>query len=161
MLWVSPGWPLISGPRVYLDSRDERKAFNEVVSLSTTLRQDRVTLYNINPIGADESLLQADYYQTFLKGATNPGNTQLASLSLQVLSAQSGGLVFESDNDIPGMIRQCLIDAQSWYAISFNPPPADRPNGFHQINVKLNQPSLIVRSRDGYYSNPRIVENPH
>jgi VWFA-related protein len=157
LLWISPGWPLISGPQVYLDAMEERETFNQAVALSTSLRKDSVTLYDVNPIGANESLLFADYYQDFLSGATSPGNVQLAALSLQVLSAQSGGLVFESENDIPGMIRRCLLDAQSWYAIRFDPPPADKPNQFHQITVKLDRPGLIVRTRNGYYSNPRTI----
>ena len=52
ILWVSPGWPLLSGPRVYLDDKQENQLFSMIVGLSTQMREAAVTLYNINPFGA-------------------------------------------------------------------------------------------------------------
>ncbi|MFZ0882839.1 MAG: VWA domain-containing protein [Candidatus Acidiferrales bacterium] len=39
VLWVSPGWPLLSGPRVELTSKQQQWIFSDVVSFSTQLRQ--------------------------------------------------------------------------------------------------------------------------
>ena len=52
ILWVSPGWPLLSGPRIYLDNKQQDQLFSLIVGLSTQMREGAVTLYNVNPIGA-------------------------------------------------------------------------------------------------------------
>lgn len=157
MLYISPGWPLLSGPGFNLDSRQQQQIFDSVVSLSTQLRQSKITLYDVNPIGASESVMTADYYQDFLKGLTKLSDAQYANLSLQVLAVQSGGLVFEGNTDVAGLIQKSLADAQSWYQFSFDPLPADKPNEYHRIDVRVDQPGLVVRTRTGYYSNPTAV----
>jgi VWFA-related protein len=161
ILWISPGFPLISGPRVYLTSKEEQQIFGDAVYFSGELRQHDITLYNINPVGTSESLFSANYYENFVKGIVRPEDAQLADLSIQVLSAQSGGLTMVSDNDVADMIRKCIADAHSWYELSIDPPPPDKPNEYHRIEVKLAQPGLIARTRTGYYSNPTAVAPSH
>jgi hypothetical protein len=75
-----------------------------------------------------------------------------------VLATQSGGLAIEGDSDVTGNIKRCLNDVQSWYEITFDPLPADKPNEYHHIEIKLDKPGLIARTRTGYYANPRIIE---
>jgi VWFA-related protein len=157
ILWISPGWPLLSGPDVNLDSRQQQQIFHDAVSFSSHLWQANITLYNINPIGVTESLMAADYYQSFLKGLAKPEAAQFGYLGLQVLAVQSGGLALQSNSDVTAQIEGCLADANSWYEIAFDPPPADKPNQYHHIEVRLAQPGLIVRTRDGYYANPVVV----
>ena len=106
MIWISPGWPILSGPNVQLDSKQQRQIFADVVSISNQLAQARVTLYNVNPLGNSESVFRASYYEEFLKGISKPGQANLGNLALQVLSVQSGGLAFDFDNDIPGLLAK-------------------------------------------------------
>jgi VWFA-related protein len=162
VLWISPGFPLASGPQFSsLSAKAEQEIFGDVTFFSTVLRENKITLYNINPVGASESVLAANYYENFVKGITRYDDAQLADLSVQVLSAQTGGLDIVSDNDVAGMIQKCIVDANSWYEISFDPPPPDKPNQYHRIEVKLAQPGLIARTRNGYYSNPTALEPSH
>ena len=158
ILWISPGWPLISGPGIDLDSRQQHHIFSDVVSLSLQMRQANITLYNINPVGVTESLIVADYYRSFLKGLAKPGDAQLGNLGLQVLAVQSGGLTLESNSDVTAQIERSLTDANSWYEIAFVPLPADKPNEYHHIEIKVDHPGLVARTRDGYYSNPVTVD---
>ena len=155
ILWVSPGWPLLSGPRIDLGTKQEQRIFNEVVSLSVALRQAQITLYSVDPIGAGESVLSNSYfYQGFLKGVTKPGDVQLANLSLQVLAAQSGGLVLNGSNDIAGLLSRCVADTSAYYDLSFDPAPADHAKEYHHIEVKMADPGLTARTRQGYYAQP-------
>jgi VWFA-related protein len=160
VLWISPGWPLVSGPHIDLSSHQQQQIFNEIVGLSTRLRQIDLTLYNLNPIGVGESLERADYYESFLKGVSKPDQVQFGNLGLQVLAVQSGGLTLEGNSDVAGTIQRSLTDAQSWYQIDFDPLPADKPNEYHRIEVRVDQPGLTARTRDGYYANPVAVP-PH
>jgi VWFA-related protein len=154
ILWISPGWPLLSGVRIDLDSKQQEQIFNNVVSFSTQLRQANVTLYNINPLGPGENLLRAGYYQEYVKGISKPGQTDLGDLGLQVLAIQSGGLAIESNSDVAGMLERCLTDLESWYEISFDSPAAERPNEYHHVEVRVDKPGLNARTRDGYYAQP-------
>ncbi len=162
VLWISPGFPLSSGPSAAaLPRQAEQAIFGDVVYFSTALRQNHITLYNINPVGNSLPMYAANYYQNFVKGAVKPDGVQLASLSIQVLSVQSGGLTLVSDNDVADMIQKCLLDAASWYEITFDSAPSDQANQYHHLEVRAAQPNVVVRTRDGYYSNPVAIAAAH
>lgn len=155
ILWLSPGWPLLSGPRIDLGAKEQRQIFNEVVGLSAAMRQGHITLYSVDPSGAGESLQSgAYYYQEFLKGLNTPNDAQLGNLSLQVLAAQSGGLVLNASNDIAALLQRCIVDTGAWYELSFDPPPAERAHEYHHLEIKMANPALSARTRQGYYSQP-------
>jgi len=154
MLWVSPGWPLLSGPNTELDSKQQQQFFANVVGLSTQIRQNRVTIYSVNPLGLAESVGRAEYYQDFLKGVSKPNQVTLGNLGLQVLAVQSGGLVFSSTNDIAKLLQQCLSDSAPYYEIAFNSPAAKQSNEYHHLEIKLAKSGLIARTRQGYYAQP-------
>jgi VWFA-related protein len=161
VIWISPGWPLISGPNVYLTLKEEQQIFGDIVSAYTQFRQSDLTLYNVNPVGPGESVDRANYFETFLKGVGKPNDTQLGDLGVQVLSIHSGGLAIESNSDIAAMIQRCLADAHSWYEISFDPLPAEKPNEYHHIEIKLAQRDLVARTLDGYYANLQAFAPGH
>jgi VWFA-related protein len=154
ILWVSPGWPLLSGPGVQLDNKQQQRLFEQVVALSTRLRQARITLYNINPIGTGENLLRADYYKAFLKGVAKPGQVDLGDLGLQVLATQTGGLAMTSDNDITAMLQRSMRDANAYYQISFAAAPGEHADEYHRVDVQVEKPGLVARTRNGYYAEP-------
>ncbi len=154
VLWVSPGWPLLSGPGVFLDIKQENWLFSTIIDLSTQLRQAHVTLYNINPLGAAESVARTFYYQDFLKGITKPSQVRVGDLSLQVLAIQSGGLVLNGSNSTAALLEQCLADTKAYYELSFDPPTGDHANEYHHIEVQVARPGLTARTRDGYYTQP-------
>jgi VWFA-related protein len=154
VLWISPGWALLSGPRVQLSSNERQQIFSEIMNLSTQLRQSNTTLYSIDPIGAGEGVMRANYYQEFLKGVQKPSQVLIGDLGLQVLAVQSGGRAFNSSNDITGLLQSALADTTAYYELTFTPPPADHPDAYHQIDIKLNEPNLTARTRNGYYTRP-------
>ncbi|WP_263377903.1 VWA domain-containing protein [Granulicella paludicola] len=151
LLWLSPGWPLLSGPEVELSGNQQRSIYQSVVSFSTQLREANITLYSLNSWGASESLNRSNYYEAFISGVKKPGDAQLGNIGLQVLAVQSGGLVLNT-SDVGGMIQQCTADADHYYELSFEPAPSDHPEEFHQLQVKVAGSG--VRTRDGYYSRP-------
>jgi VWFA-related protein len=154
ILWISPGWPYLSGPNVDIDSKQERQLFAEIVALSTQLRTAGITLYSIDPLGSNENVSWELYYQSFLKGVAKPNQAQPGDLGLQVLAVQSGGLALSASNDIAGRIAHCIADLGAYYRLSFDAPPAERPDEYHQLDVKVAPPGLTTRTRTGYYSQP-------
>jgi VWFA-related protein len=154
LLWISPGWPLLSGPNVELDSKQQTQIFAQLVAISTQLRQGRVTLYNANPLGASESTFRGTYYQEFLKGVSKPSRVNLGNLGLQVLAIQSGGLALEFNNDLAGLLQQCVSDVAPYYELTFAAPAADRPDEYHHLEIKITKPGLTARTRQAYYAQP-------
>jgi VWFA-related protein len=152
VLWVSPGWPLLSGPRVELSSKQQQQIFSDVVSFSTQLRRAGITLYSVNPAGATESLLRASYYKDFLRGVSKPNQVAAGNLGLPVLAVQSGGLALELNNDLTALLQECMSDVAPYYEISFDAAPVERPDEYHQLEIKLAKPGLTARTRQGYYA---------
>jgi VWFA-related protein len=119
------------------------------------LRQARITLYNVDPLGVeDTATIRTSYYEEFLKGVTSPSHAVPADLSLQVLAVQSGGRVVNSSNDLTAEIANCAADANAFYVLSFNASPADQANEYHSLVVKVERPDVKVHTRSGYYAQP-------
>ena len=153
VLWISPGWPLLSGPGIQLSSKEQQQLFGSIVGISHALRQARITLYSLDSYGASENLARADYYQSFLKGVSKPSQVDIGDLSLQALAVQSGGLALNSTG-VQKMIERCVADASAYYELSFRPLPTETPATYHHIEVKLTQAGLTPRTRQGYYTQP-------
>lgn len=154
VIWVSPGWPLLSGVRTELDGKQEADVFRDIVAFSTALRRANVTLDNVNPRGVGESILRDYYYQEFTKGVSKLSDVYLGDLSLQVLATQSGGTVVESDNDVAQAVAKLMNVTTSWYEFDYLMPTTEQANQYHHIEVKVDKPDTKVTTRDGYYDQP-------
>ena len=158
IVWVSPGWPLLSGPEVQLDGKQRQEFFENIVSMSTKLLQARITLYSVDPLGTSDFGTRAFYYQSFLKGVRGPNQTDIGDLALQVLAVHSGGLALTINNDITSMLRECVADTEAYYEISFDPPVETKQDEYHQLEIKVADSRLSARTSQGYYAQPAVKE---
>jgi VWFA-related protein len=155
VIWISPGWPLLSGPREDLTEKDQQRLFNNIVGLSDRLRQARITLYSVDPLGtADIGGFRTSYYEEFVKGVKKARQVRLGNLGLQVIATQSGGRVLISNNDVAGEIATCVADANAFYVLTFDGLVGDGPNEYHSLEMKLDKPGLKALTRTGYYAQP-------
>jgi VWFA-related protein len=156
LIWISPGWPLLTSARIQLSDKDQAWIFNAAVSFSKELRDARMTLYSIDPLGMSDAVTgRTFFWQSFVKGLTSANKVEGGGyLALQVLAAQSGGLVLNSSNDLEKLFASCVLDAKAYYTLSFDAPPADHPNEYHSLEVRVNKPDVKVRTRTGYYAQP-------
>jgi VWFA-related protein len=155
MIWFSPGWPLLSGPSVELSQKGQQQLFSTIVAASTGLRQARITLYSVDPLGlSDAASVRISYYEEFLKGITSSSHALPGNLGLQVLVVQSGGRVFNSSNDLTTEIAHCVADADAFYVVSFEAARADQANEYHSLAVTIDKPGITARTRTGYYAQP-------
>lgn len=153
MIWVSPGWAMLTGPNVRIDLEQEKKIYAEITQLSYLSRGTRTILYAVDPLGtAEAGTFHAFYYKSFLKPVKKPADADFGNLSLQVLAISSGGLALNSNNDVAGLIAQITKSADPFYTLSFVPPAAEKPDEFHSIDIKVNKPGLNVNTRWGYYT---------
>jgi VWFA-related protein len=155
VIWISPGWPMLTGPRIQLSSNDAKGIFNSIVQISTSLRQAGITLYSVDPLGlADSGGVRTTYYEEFLKGVTGPSHVDMADLALQVIATQTGGLVTYGSNSVVAGLDHSIADLDAYYVLSIGAAPADKPNEYHGLTVKVAKPGLTARTRTGYYAQP-------
>jgi VWFA-related protein len=155
VIWISPGWPMLTGPRIQLSSNDAKEIFNSIVQISTVLRQAEITLYSVDPLGlADSGGVRTTYYEEFLKGVTGPNRVDIADLALQVIATQTGGLVTYGSNSVVTGLDHSIADLNAYYVLSIGAAPADKANDYHGLAVNVAKPGLTVRTRTGYYAQP-------
>lgn len=155
ILWISPGWPLLSGPNIQATVTTEQlqRLFGMIVGMSKELRDERVTLYSIDSLGEDESLGRVFLYQQYVKGVSKPGQVAVGDLSVQALAEQTGGLALNSTG-VTELLNKCLADLDAYYELTVDALPAEQPNEYHHLEVKMDKPGLVARTRQGYYAQP-------
>lgn len=153
VIWISPGWAYLSGPRMELTNKQEQGIVDESVQISAALQQARVTLYMVDPLGTSESIQRRFDYEEYLKPLTKPSQAQFGNLALQVLVVHSGGRVVTSSNDVTAEIERCARDANAYYVLRFDPSPADGPKLYHAIEVKIKD-DLKAQTLSGFYEQP-------
>jgi VWFA-related protein len=156
LVWIGPGWPLLSGPGFLPDTPDmKRNFFAHIVSLSTALREAQMTLDVVaSPRMLRDAGLGEDYYLPFLNGVETVAQANSANLALPVLAYQSGGQVLEESKDLAADIDKCNADLGSYYVLSFDSVPAAEPDQYRSLQVKVNRPGLTVRTNAAYYAQP-------
>jgi VWFA-related protein len=80
-------------------------------------------------------------------------DTQAGNIdSMQVLAERTGGLAFFHTNDLETAIRRAMDDSQVTYLLGFYPTHGRWDGSFREIKVRVNRPSVRVRSRSGYFA---------
>lgn len=156
LIWLGPGWPMVEGGNYRFSDRDQRSYFDAIVELSTTLRQARMAVYSVSATGPalgagpDRRFLYRDY----LRGVKSARQADTGDLALKVLATHSGGRILGPDNNVTAQINNVIAEANTFYSISFNPPPAQHTDEYHDLKVLLGKPGLLARTNTGYYNEP-------
>ena len=153
LIWIGPGWPMLQGPGYRESDATQRALFNTVVETTRTLREARITVYNVNQLDPS-SVGFADFYKSFLKGIPSPRQAESGDLSLPVFAIHSGGLVLNTPGDLVSQLNRCVAEAKAYYTLGFNPSKADHTDEYHELDVKISQPGMKVRTNAGYYGEP-------
>lgn len=157
VIWISPGWWTFDNPNVMISDKQQRTFFSLIVAYSAAMRNADMTLYAVDPRGTnDAGSLYEFIWQSYLKPTKRPGQVQPGDLALQVLAEHSGGRVLLGSNDVAGEIATCADDASVWYTITFDPERADKADTWHDVQVKVDKPDVIVRTENGYYAQPEV-----
>jgi VWFA-related protein len=152
LVWVSGGWPMLDTPAFgQISQEDKQRYFAAIVSLSTRLRESRLTLYSVSA-GVSDSY--ATHYLEFLKGVKSAKQAYPADMALKVLVVQSGGRVLGPTSDLVAQIDSCLTDTGAYYMLSFDPPRAGGANEYHDLKIQIDKPGLIAHTSTGYYDQP-------
>lgn len=80
------------------------------------------------------------------------GKNAIGPNALAVASSSTGGLHAnpKKDRAIQDAMDAIGGELHAQYTIGYQ-PPADKPSGFHEIRVTVDEPGLTVRTRPGYF----------
>jgi len=154
LIWIGRGWPLLLRHEFSDDSPAlKQNLFDNLALISNAMREGQVTLDAVfSPDLFRRVELRTDHDNRFFNGVPSENEMTASGLGLQMLAHQSGGLVLIDGKDLAAEIARCVGDAQSYYGLSFDSPPAGKPGEFHSLEVKTSDPSFTVRTNTGYYA---------
>ena len=155
LIWIGPGWPLLTGPEFHPDTAEiKANFFDHIVQLSRTLREAQVTVDAVSsPDMFRKPELQSGPGKSLAEGPLTEKQATASDLSLPAIATQSGDRVFESKN-IAAQIARCVADVQAYYALSFDSVPSSDPDEYHSLQVKVNKPGVTVFTNSLYYAEP-------
>lgn len=149
---ISPGWAMMPMAGVEETNRQRAWVFDALVQLTNMLREGRITLYSVDPfmLGRTDPF----YYTAYLKPVKKMDQAEFPYLALQVLAEHSGGAALTTGNDVVGGINAALRNAGAFYELSFQAPPGDRNNEYHELRVQIDKPNVKARTHAFYYARP-------
>lgn len=156
LVWVGPSWPLLSDAEFqHLTPREQAGFFDEVVDLHHHLRDAQVTVDAVAPadVTGEKQPVSIDV-KAPIAASVSAFNNGPAGLALPVLAKQSGGRALTASRDLATDLASCLRDADGYYAVTFDAMTALTPHEFHRLEVRINRPSVEVRTLSVYYAEP-------
>ena len=154
LIWIGSGWPALSNADLQrLDPKQRADYTRTCMELLHDLRAAQITMYSIaagadNPQPADPA------------GSAIPTNSSadppLPRIAVADFAQRTGGRSISSSADITADLRACMRDAEWYYSIAFNAPPAQNgPGEMHSLEIKVDRPGLQVRTMNSYYTEPQ------
>jgi len=155
LIWIGPGWPLLTGAEFHRDTPETKAIFfDHVVEMSRTLREAQVTIDAVySPDMFRRGEMQSVLAKSLTEGPRTEQQATASDLALEAIATQSGGRVLESKN-IADQIEKFVEDEQTYYALSFDSPSASKPVEYHSLQVKVNKPGVKVFTSTLYYAEP-------
>jgi VWFA-related protein len=156
LVWIGPGWPILSGPGFASETPDVRQSFfGNLVQASTELREGQVTLDVVSwPALSPVSRLNYSDLKTSMRSTSKAAQASARDVALPVLAHISGGRVYMDGKNLAAELDACLADAISYYALAFDSASSAAPDEFRAIEVTVDKPGATVRTNTEYYAQP-------
>lgn len=157
LIWVGPGWPLLSDVEFQrMTPKAKQSLFEEIVTVMGDLRESQVTVDTVSPRdGTREAEMARVDLLTLAAGLASPQSAVPSNLALQVVARQTGGRLLNESRDITADLESCMRDAEDYYMVTFEMMPTAVPHEFHPLEVRVNRPGLEVRTMSAYYAEPQ------
>jgi hypothetical protein len=123
---------------------------SDVEAISTILNRGNIALYpvNLGGIQADPQLLGEEQLNSY-----TPNDDH----GMRELASRTGGRYCIAMSELKTCIGQAVEESTNYYLLGFYVPQQDRKVGWHKIDVKLISGRGKIRSRSGYYLEPRTA----
>ena len=130
--------------------------------LADEASRSSVVIYAIDPRGVINTGFSAednlnDMTQQEMNRVTSDRAQRLIESrdGMIVLSERTGGLFVHDNNDMTRALRTAVDDGDGYYLLGYQPDiftfEQSQKTNFHSIKVRVKNPELTVRSRNGFY----------
>ena len=157
LIWVSSSFPVsigFVGTRAPGDTRDQihfaadfERAYK---NLNSALNKADLAIYPVDPRGlvaaAPGTRDWNDFYSTVG--------------TMKELASATGGQAFTNTNDLARVMRAAADDSEASYTLGFYPHDIRWDNRFHALKVKVSQPGVHLRYRQGYFASREASKTP-
>lgn len=154
LLWTGSGWPMPTESEPEGLAVKERDSYvKQFVQVLHDLRAAQVTVYSI-AADSDKDSIGSKTGESESTDASMPTTDVLPRVNLSEFTKRTGGRALTGP-DLISALRECARDAEWYYSIAFNAPPAQNGSGeLHSLEIKIDRPNLEVRTMISYYSEP-------
>ena len=160
VIWVGTGYRNASDVN-NLSNVDNDRVKAAIQTVTDRMLAAHVTLYMIDP----EGVVARDPSNADALGNGMPGDVATgygaysAGLGFENFVSMTGGRIFAGRNDVDAEIGQTSSEGTQYYTLSYVPTsPNDVARPYRKISVKVNDPSLRVITRDGYFGGEEKVD---
>jgi VWFA-related protein len=144
------------------NKRDATMIIDRTRELIRSTTRSNVAIYSIDPRGLTDLGDQSIELNGLAAG--DSGDPALADLgtkglqnelrlqhnSLRTFAEETGGFAVVNTNSVATAFERIVAENSSYYVLAYYPPNPKRDGKFHNIQVRLNRPGLVVRARKGY-----------
>ena len=166
--------PISRGGGSMMIREANRSHAGRLAPLFRRMREANVTIYSVDPGGlgglenyvqtraaGTHAIITSTRNMSLMDDWFDPRNPpkamdlsrKVASVNLDFLKTvaeNTGGLAITDTNDLSGGIERIFAENDAYYLLGFTVPPTHRAGSLHRLEVKVNRPNVIVRTRSGY-----------
>ena len=159
VIWVGAGYNK-APDLTNMSQSDHDRVLAAIKQVTDRMLSARVTLYVIDPAGpiaaqevTDQSI---DPTQVTSAGTSNADFGD--NLGFYNFATETGGRVMTGRSDLDAQVAQATSEGTEYYTLSYVPTSAnDAARPYRKIRVVVNDPSLHVITRDGYFGGQAVV----
>ena len=157
IVFVSQGIDYDMGQVFSADADQLRADMRDTVAAAA---RNNVTIYGVDPRGLPTGP------RTSIRTMLMPGEqffswaTWRAKQTLRSLSEETGGFAVINSNEFGIAFDRIVLENSSYYLLGYQ-APREAPDGeLHQIEVRVNCPGVVVRSRRSYIATAQAEPRP-
>jgi VWFA-related protein len=153
VVWIGRGFPAITFNGEIEDSQ-RITILNAVNRTTSRLLEARVTVYTIDPTMTNSTTYAASFEmddEGDVATSNSPPDPWVSDVSFANFGPATGGKSFRSRNDINNEIGESVEDGATYYTLAYVPTNHSDDAKYRKIRIKMRQPGLVARTRDGYY----------
>ena len=157
LIWVSSSFPVsvgFAGTRQPGDTEDQihfaadfERAYK---TLNSALNKADLAIYPVDPRG----LVAA------APGTRDWNEFYSTQGTMKELAHQTGGQAFVNTNDLARVMRAAADDSEASYTLGFYPHDIHWDNKYHALKIKVSQPGVHLRYRQGYFATQEAAKTP-
>jgi VWFA-related protein len=172
LIWLSTSFPISIEADSKMTSQPWRNSASFTTALANAgalLAKSRIAVYPVDVRGLQSRGVDVSTSATEAGAYTSgPNSAQMGDLlgsqaanyadersTMKEIAEQTGGEAFLGTNDLRRAMERSIDDGSTYYTLAYTPDKIDPQTAYHRIDVKLDQPSVKLSYRRGYYSSPQ------